>query len=328
MTTPSPSRSAAGCVWVEVPFEVQKPQAGLRVDAYLAARLQRYSRSEVQRLIAEGRVSFRGARPLKPASRVADGDTVVIRYPGRVEAPSRHESLPVLHEDDELLAVNKPGDILSHPSSRVVANTATAILKKQYPRAKLHLGHRLDRETSGVLLLAKTPAAARDLFHQFFNRLVRKRYLAIVAGKVAWERKKVDVALGGEGGEIRVRQAAGGGQHAVTDFERLAANDAFSLVAAEPRTGRLHQIRVHLAHLGHSVIGDRLYTGKGELYLKTVDKKITPEDLLALGAERQMLHAHQLTVRGPASGELVTITAPPPADFLACLRRTGLPPSF
>lgn len=312
--------------WVEVPFAVQKPQAGQRVDTYLAARLQRCSRSEVQRLIADGRVSFLGgARPLKSASRVADGDTVVIRYPGRVEAPSRHESLPVLYEDDELLAVNKPSDLLSHPSSKVVANTATAILKKQFPAAKLHLGHRLDRETSGILLLAKTPAAARELFHQFFNRLVRKRYLAIVSGRVAWERKKVDVALGGEGGEIRVRQAAGSGQRAVTDFECLAASDAFSLVAAEPRTGRLHQIRVHLAHLGHPVVGDRLYTGKGELYLKTVDKKITPEDLLALGAERQMLHAHQLTVRRPSTGKLLTITAPPPEDFLACLRRTGLP---
>ncbi|MBI4375164.1 MAG: RluA family pseudouridine synthase [Elusimicrobia bacterium] len=300
--------------WIEVPFEVQKPQDGRRVDSYLTHRLKGYSRAEVQRLIQAGRVLLEG-RAVKPSTRVGAGHIVLIRYPRREEPPAKHEFLPVLYEDEHMIAVNKPGDILAHPTDRVLLNSATSILKNQFPGAKLHLVHRLDRETSGVLLLAKNPRSARALNSQFVSRQIAKQYLALVRGRVSWRHKEVDAPVGREGLAIKVRQTIGVGQPASTEFECLKSSAALSLILARPKTGRLHQIRVHLAHLGHPILGDKLYIGTGESYMKAVRRKLTPEDLEALGARRQMLHAWRLSLNHPHSGAPLEITAPEPEDF-------------
>jgi 23S rRNA pseudouridine1911/1915/1917 synthase len=198
----------------------------------------------------------------------------------------------------------------------------TTVLSRQFPGAKLHLAHRLDRETSGVLLLAKNPDGARALWRQFLARGIKKEYLALVSGRVLWKKKTVDLPLGREGGEIHVRQAgAADGQPALTEFQLVEAWPAGSLVRAMPATGRLHQIRVHLAHLGHPVLGDKLYTGDGSCYLKAVRRELSTGDLEGLGAPRQMLHARRISLRHPASGEAVAIEAPPPPDFEGALSR-------
>jgi 23S rRNA pseudouridine1911/1915/1917 synthase len=312
-------------VWVEVPFEVQKPQHGLRLDAYLASRLHRYSRNQVQRLIDAGRVLLRG-KTVKPATRVASGETVLIRYPRHEELPCAHAELPVVHEDDLLLAVNKPAPLLCHPTDKIQNNTVTSILKDQFPGLRLHLAHRLDRETSGVLLLAKDPRTARRLASHFIGRLVKKEYLALVCGEVSWRRRTVDAPLGKENLGIKVRQTVGTGAEARTEFERLARGAGMSLIRARPLTGRLHQIRVHLAHLGHPVLGDKLYTGKGELYMKAVRKTLDAADLAKLGAPRQMLHAHRLRLPHPATEQELAMTAPLPDDFQALLLQSGISP--
>lgn len=302
--------------WIDVRFQVQKPQHGQRVDAFLAARLHRYSRAEVQRIVAEGRVLLRG-RAAKAASRVADGEIVVVRYPKREEPPALVDKLEVLYEDESLLAVDKPAGVLSHPTDKVFANTVTSLMKNQRPELVPRLAHRLDRETSGVLLLSKDVTTAGALYRLFLSRQVRKEYLAVVLGRVEWRSKLVDAPIGREGAEIRVRQAVGEGQSAVTEFELVEAGETFSLVRARPRTGRLHQIRVHLASLGHPVAGDKLYIGAGESYMKAVRKELKDEDLTALGASRQLLHAHRLTLPHPATKEPLEIVAPVPADFKA-----------
>ncbi len=311
--------------WVEVPFQAQLEQSGRRVDAFLAMRLKRYSRSQVQRLIEQGRVLLRG-RAVKAATRVSSGETVVIRYPKTSEPPCAHSSLSVLHEDAALLAVDKPGGVLSHPTDKVLANSVTSILAAQFPGKKLHLAHRLDRETSGVLLLGRSPQAARALVSQFEGRLVSKEYLAVVRGRVPWASLRVESPLAGEGGEIKVRQAVGGreGSPASTEFFRLSSSHGASLVRALPKTGRLHQIRVHLASLGHPVLGDKLYTGRGEAYLKACRHELTDDDLLALGAPRQMLHALRVRFAHPADGRPMDIRAPIPSDMRACLARARL----
>lgn len=301
--------------WVEVPFRPLKEQAGMRLDAFLAARLHRYSRARVQEIIGEGRVFLRG-RPAKASARVADGETVLIRYPRTEEPPVPHEVMPILYQDERLVVIDKPGGTLSHPTDKIQHNTVTHLLSKQLGR-KVFLAHRLDRETSGVMLLALDAEAARALYEQFLARGIRKEYLAVVLGRVEWERRTVDAPIGAEGGEIKVRRAVGvaGGDPAVTDFERLAGDGRYSLLRALPRTGRLHQIRAHLAHLGHPLAGDKLYQGAGEAYMKAVRKELAPADLATLGAERQLLHAWRLRLKHPDDGRPLAFEAPVPPDF-------------
>jgi 23S rRNA pseudouridine1911/1915/1917 synthase len=200
----------------------------------------------------------------------------------------------------------------------------TSILRSQFPQTNLHLVHRLDRETSGVLIFAKCRDSARKLTGQFFRREIFKEYLAITIGRFACKTTTVEIPLGREGLDIKVRQKAGGEEGARTVFECMAANAQASLVRALPKTGRLHQIRVHLALLGHPILGDKLYTGDGHLYMKAVKKELTPEDLKGLGASRQMLHARALTLQHPATGQKLKIVAKPPHDFLECLKKLGL----
>jgi len=308
-----PSSAAVSDVWVEVPFRVLKEHGGMRLDAFLAARLHGYSRARVQKIIEDGLVSL-PARDAKASARLAEGQTVLIRYPRTAEPPLRHETLPLLHSDEWLAVVDKPGGVLSHPTDKVLNNTVTSILTRQLGR-KVFLAHRLDRETSGALVLALDPDCARSLYEQFVGRSVRKEYLAVVHGEVSWKKKVLDAPLGPEGGEIRVRQAVGTGASAVTAFERLATDGKLSLVSAKPRTGRLHQIRAHLAHLGHPVVGDKLYIGEGEAYMKAVRREIVQDDLTALGADRQLLHAWRLEFEHPKHGRRLRLEAPVPADF-------------
>ncbi len=301
--------------WVEVPFKPLKEQAGMRLDAFLAARLHKYSRAQVQAVIGEGRVFLRG-RPAKASSRVADGELVLIRYPRTQEPPVPHETMPILYQDERLVVIDKPGGTLSHPTDKIQHNTVTYLLSKQLGR-KVHLAHRLDRETSGVLLLALDPEAAKDIHDQFLAHGIKKEYLAVVLGDVPWKKKTVDAPIGEEGGEIKVRRAVGvaGGDPAVTDFERLARDERYSLLSAKPRTGRLHQIRAHLASIGHPIAGDKLYHGEGEVYMKAVNKSLAPADLVALGADRQLLHAWRLSFKHPEDGRPLRFEAPVPADF-------------
>jgi len=302
--------------WIEVPFRVLKEHEGARLDTFLAARLgKKYSRMAVQKLIDDGLVT-RATRPVKASARVGEGETVLIRYTRVEEPPVPYETMPILYQDEQLVVISKPGGTLSHPTDKVLHNTVTHLLSKQLGR-KVYLAHRLDRETSGTMVLALDVAAARGLYDQFFGHGVRKEYLAVVFGAVAWEHTVVDAPLGDEGKAIRVRRAVGGanGQSAITEFRRLATDGRLSLVSALPRTGRMHQIRAHLAHLGHPLVGDKLYCGEGEVYMKAVRKEVSRADLDALGADRQLLHSWRLSFKHPIDGRALTFEAPIPDDF-------------
>lgn len=321
--------------FVEVPFAVPLGTARMRLDVFLAHRLRGYSRSKVQAMIASERVRLRARSTAprqtcvaaKPSMKVVAGDAVLIRFPWRPDPPSRHAALEVLYEDADIIAVNKPGDILSHPTDKTTKASATWILDRQFAGFKPRLIHRLDRETSGVLLFGRNPRAARLLSGQFEGREVRKEYWAIAAGRFTARRKVVDQPVGSGGHGIRVRQGVcDAGQSARTEFRLIASGKDASLVAAVPRTGRLHQIRVHLAWLGHPVVGDKLYTGDGEAYLKAWQGSFSEEDLARLGAGRQMLHAKVLELRHPSSRRRLVIEAPLPADFRACMESFGLRP--
>ena len=299
--------------WVWVPFEVDKKFDGQRIDQFLTARLTGYSRSKVQKILAAARVHKAG-RPAKSNAKVKTGDKIEVAYLRRPEpALAPDASLPVLFEDADLILVNKPGDLLSHPTDKVVTNTVLGILR--HSRAdlpKLHLLHRLDRETSGVLALAKNAKTARAWTSLMQRHQIQKEYLALLHGHLKSSEGRISQPIGRAGGEIRVRQWVNVpvAVEAVTQYKVLRRRADYTVVRAWPKTGRLHQIRVHFAALGHPLLGDPLYTDEGAIYKKMIAGTCTAADRASLGFFRVALHAAALSFDHPSSGASLRIEAP------------------
>lgn len=215
----------------------------------------------------------------------------------------------VLFEDADLLAVDKPAGVVTHPAYRHPDGTLfDAIVARQVARGERRpwLLHRLDRDTSGVVLLAKTEHARKHLVRQFERRLVRKWYLAVVRGTPDVSAGAICAPLRRDPADRRRVIVDPTGQAATTSYSVLAAYEDTALVLAEPRTGRTHQIRAHLASRGHPIVGDSTYGGDDERL-----------DLTSAGEHRHLLHAWRLRVSHPASGDALRIEAPVPADFVA-----------
>ena len=309
----TPARQSASLI------EVDEAGEGQRIDNFLVARLKGVPKSHVYRILRSGEVRVNSGR-VEASRRLAIGDRIRIP-PIRVaereagDAPAPALELPVLFEDEYILAVDKPAGLAVHGGSGI-AHGAIERLRAGRPQAKfLELVHRLDRETSGVLLLAKKRSALTALHEDLRERSMDKRYLAAVAGRVRDDKRRVKVALRkystGEG-ERRVAVDEREGQEAETIFRRLARNDEFSLLEAELLTGRTHQIRVHLAHIGHPILGDEKY---GDFTLNKALRK--------RGLRRMFLHAAELSFVHPATGERVTVRSPLPPE-LEAFRRTAL----
>ncbi|HXZ49567.1 MAG TPA: RluA family pseudouridine synthase [Usitatibacter sp.] len=300
---------AAGAVpavrWIEVAAE----EAGQRIDNYLIARLKGVPKSRIYRILRSGEVRV-NSRRVAASDRVAAGDRIRIppvRVARRDEpAPAPHFRLPILYEDEAFLAVDKPAGLAVHGGSGV-AHGVIESLRSMRPQARfLELVHRLDRETSGALLVAKSRPALTALHEMMRTRAVDKRYLAGVAGRFRNELQRVRLPLAtrpsaGGGKRVSVSEA---GRAAETVLRRIARGAEYSLLEAELVTGRTHQIRVHLAHLGHPVLGDDRY-GDFELNRR----------LRGLGLRRMFLHAASLSFAHPVTGEPVTLVSPLPADL-------------
>jgi 23S rRNA pseudouridine955/2504/2580 synthase len=297
-------------------IEVDEGGAGQRLDNFLTARLKGVPKSHVYRIVRSGEVRVNSGR-VAASHRLELGDRIRVP-PIRVaereagDAPAPALELPVLFEDEYLLAVDKPAGLAVHGGSGI-AHGVIERLRAGRPEAKfLELVHRLDRETSGVLLLAKKRSALTAMHEDLRERGMDKRYIAAVSGRVRDELRRVRVALrkyATADGDRRVAVDAREGQEAETVFRRLARGEEFSLVEAELLTGRTHQIRVHLAHIGHPILGDEKY---GDFALNRALRK--------RGLKRMFLHAASVCLRHPATGEMLTIRSPLPAD-LAAFRR-------
>ncbi len=291
-------------------INVTEDEAGQRIDNYLAARLKGVPKSRIYRILRSGEVRINSKR-VDAGQRVVAGDRIRIP-PVRVAArdergPAPHIRLPVLFEDEALLAVDKPAGLAVHGGSGV-AHGVIESLRAMRPEARfLELVHRLDRDTSGVLLLAKKRVALTELHRLLRDRAIDKRYLVAVAGRFRNERQRVRLALAqrrtAEGKRVSVSEE---GQEAETVLRRLARGERFSLLEAELLTGRTHQIRVHLAHLGHPVLGDDKY---GDFALN--------RELRKLGLKRMFLHAARIAFAHPVSGEPVDIASPLPPELQA-----------
>jgi 23S rRNA pseudouridine955/2504/2580 synthase len=291
--------------------EVTEDEAGQRIDNYLIARLKGVPKSRIYRILRSGEVRI-NSRRVEVSQKVLAGDRIRIppvRVAQRDEAePPPHYALPILFEDEFLLAIDKPSGIAVHGGSGVAHGVIESLRAMRREARYLELVHRLDRDTSGVLLVAKKRSALTALHELLRSRDMDKRYVVAVKGRFRNELQRVRAALAEHRtreGEKRV-SVSDQGQAAETVFRRISRGAEASLLEAELLTGRTHQIRVHLAHLGHPVLGDEKY---GDFDL---NKRLRKE-----GLKRMFLHAAKLSFVHPITEEPLEIASPLPKDLAA-----------
>ena len=310
----------------DVVLSVFEPQHGMRLDLFLAERLPWKSRTQAQKLIAAGDVLVRGAVERKVSRRVFRKDEIVVRVP-KPQEPLRHDEISIdpIYEDAHILALAKPAGVVCHPVGKKRYNTLVNALHARYrnlenPALDLvpRLCHRLDKDTSGVLLVALAPGVRKRMQWIFESKAVVKEYVALVEG--LWERDydEVDLPIGrARDSHVRIAQGIDHeeglpSRTIVCVEERFApaAGDAgFTLVRCSPVTGRQHQIRVHVAARGHPVFGDTMYGPAG------LDWEGFPPGAPVI--RRHALHAHRVQLPHPITGEELDLRAPLPADMRA-----------
>ncbi|MCS7054640.1 MAG: RluA family pseudouridine synthase [Thermoflexales bacterium] len=301
-----------------------------RLDKVVAALLPTLSRSAVQRLIAQGRVRV-DAISRDADYRVQPGQTIVVDLPAPApEAPQAEPIvLDIVYEDASVIVINKPAGMVVHPGpgnpSGTIVNAVLAYAPEVQTVGDVQrpgIVHRLDKDTSGLLLIARHEAALRALQSQFKARTIRKTYLALCVGRVSPEHGVISRPIGRDPSNRRRMAVIPGGREAVTEYvvievfgpdDRLPA--AYALVRAHPLTGRTHQLRVHFASIGHPIVGDALYGMRKD----QLTRSLRP---------RHMLHASELAFISPASGREVKLHAPLPLDMRRVLEELSSPSSL
>jgi 23S rRNA pseudouridine1911/1915/1917 synthase len=301
-------------------FLIEKSLPSERLDTFLRARFPTVSRGAFQRLIEEGHVRVNG-RIVKPTHTPRAGEKVEVNWPEARPAQSEPEQMPleILHEDEALLVLNKPPGLVVHPASGHEKHTLVNALLHHCAGQLSGIGgvarpgivHRLDKETSGCMVVAKTDETHVALAAQFASRKVEKIYHAIVCGEMQRERGEIHAAIARHPSH-RKRMAVNDeiGRPALTTYRVLERLNGATLVEALLHTGRTHQIRVHFKFLGFPLVGDNVYGNRQNVRLA---------ELTRYKAPRQMLHACQLSFIHPRSGKRLTFVAPRPADFLDAL---------
>jgi 23S rRNA pseudouridine1911/1915/1917 synthase len=304
-------------------------ETGKRLDAFLAAQLADSSRTRIQRAIEDGDVLVND-RAVKPSYKLRAGDQIEIDLPEPppVELLPEAIPLPIIYEDDDLVVVDKPAGMVVHPGAGIESGTLANALVYHFNelsgtagRIRPGIVHRIDKETSGLLVVAKNDVAHTKISEQFHDRKVFKMYVALVYGKVSQSLGDIEANIG-RSPHNRTRMAVlrgTSGRYAHTIFQVVDRYPEFTLLQVQIKTGRTHQIRVHLAHIGHPVVGDSVYgTGRENAVRDTVVRR----EMRQLG--RHFLHAAQLEFQHPTSGELLKFAAPmPPAltGFLGLLNQ-------
>jgi len=306
-------------------FQPAEHEVGERLDKVLTERLSesyQLSRVRVQQLIKEGFVTV-NTKTGKPAYRLDNADHIAVELAEAIIAPPDAnaevipEALPlnILYEDDSMAAIDKPAGMVVHPAVGHTSGTLVKSILARWPQVSVVGGegragivHRLDKDTSGVILIAKTEAARLALMGQFAARTVQKRYVALIEGWTDTLTGEINAAIGRDPAkrkQMAVMPKNRGGREAVSIFHTLQRYENYSLIEVFPKTGRTHQIRVHMAFIGHPIVGDRIYGRRR----------------VSLPIDRHFLHAEALTLTAPESGQVTTVHAPLPDGLNRILER-------
>jgi 23S rRNA pseudouridine1911/1915/1917 synthase len=298
---------------VVLTFEVMRDLAGVRLDRFIQGRIPRLSRTRAQKIIRTCAYRSDGTRR-RPSEIVKPGE-VVLLVRERFEEPEVPLHFEVLLDDGAVLAVDKPAGLPMHPTATYHKHTLSHLLRKRYAEGGGYapqIAHRLDRETSGVVLCGRTRSAERTLKMAFESHRVSKTYLAIVRGEIEQDTLRIDLPIApvSEGLHVLMTLKPEGGLPALTDLRVRARRAGHSLVELFPRTGRQHQLRLHLSAIGHPIVGDKLYGPEREApFLEYIETGMTAELRCRLGHDRHALHAHSVTFEHPGNGQQTTVTA-------------------
>ena len=290
---------------------------GRRVDVYLSLRFEGYSRAAMARFVSKGAVLSVG-RTLKPSSLLRAGERLRLLIPGIAPDAPPPALPPIVYEDDRFIAFDKPAGMLVHPAGQQFVYALIGLARRARPIPSLDLVHRLDRETSGVVLLAKDVEANAFVKEAIKHHRVTKTYQAIVRGIVPWESTLVDAPIGSAPNSI-VRVRRGVVPHGLvskTEVKVLRRMVAHTLVECRPISGRTHQIRLHMEHAGFPILGDKLYGQHDEIFLEWLREGGTSVVREAIGFPRHALHAASLVFPHPR-GSTVRIHAPLAPDMQA-----------
>lgn len=306
-----------------VTLHVSEADVGTRLDAYLVSRIEGWSRSRLQRLIDEEDVLVNG-HAVKSSYKVAKGDEIEVELAPAPLSNFTPENIPlnIVFEDEDLIVINKPAGLVVHPAAGIHSGTlanALAYHFQQLSKAgsiRPGIVHRLDKDTSGLLVVAKTESGHENLADQFRAREVFKSYVALVYGVVKQEVGRIEQPIARDP-RNRTRMAiVPGGRGALSLYKVRRSYDSFTLVDVELKTGRTHQIRVHLSWLKHPVVGDELYAGGRDNNVRDVQLRAQIRKL-----NRQFLHAEQLGFHHPRTGEQMRFVAPLPAELTHLLEK-------
>ncbi len=312
-------------------FNIHKEAVLQRIDVYIHKRLPDYSRTLVQKLIKEGRVTVNG-RPTRPSYEINLRDVIVVDVPKLIEQHVVASDIPldIVYEDEHMLAINKPAAFVVHPAAGHWDDTLVnallhhcGVLPETDDVYKPGIVHRLDKDTSGIILAAKTVKAHGALTKQFQDRTIEKEYHAVVEGEMPFDEDVIEKDMDRHRRDFEKMAVVkkGQGKEAVSAYRVLERFRGFTYVAVAPKTGRTHQIRVHLQAIGHPCVADSTYGKRDALFLRDLTGEAEDKDPVLT---RQALHAHRIRLEHPASGERVEFVAPLAEDMartLELLRR-------
>lgn len=307
----------------EVTFDIKKVFEDKRIDRYLASRLPNYSRTFIQKLIKEGAVLVNG-HTVKSSYDIQKGDCISVHVPVLEESKIVPEEIPlnIVYEDDYLMLINKPYDMVVHPAGGHPSGTlvnALAFHCQNLSQAngplKAGIVHRLDRDTSGIMLVIKSDAVHSHIAMQFEKRYVKKEYIAVVEGEIMFDSDEIHLPIGRhktDRQKMAVRRD--NGKEAVSIYEVMERFRGYTLVRIMPKTGRTHQIRVHMRSIGHPVVADFMYSNHESCYLSDLLEKERESGEMPI-IERQALHAHRIGFFHPIQNKKMEFQVDLPEDI-------------